>query len=148
MRKIAAATAAVLAALTLTACGTDDAPVQAPTPSMTVGPATPTPSETAESAREPSVTPGPVQVTPQDDDAPADPTEGMTAEERYIYYADQSLQAWGVDLTDEELLSAGLYVCEQLAAEVVRGDIVALEGAEMLINEGVVLNADEYLCGA
>lgn len=51
-----------------------------------------------------------------------------------------------MDVSDAEVLSAGEYACQELAAGSTWSDIAPIEGATDHVNGTVVKTAEEYLC--
>lgn len=117
--------------------------------------AAPEASATPEATPTPTVEAAPVVI---ESSAPVeDPTLAMTNEEKFVYFAGQDVRGWGIDITDDELMTAGLYYCEQapLVEESAQWEadipgsapeVVSIEGAGSAPNAGLNRVADEYLC--
>lgn len=133
-----ALTALVL--LSLTACaGTPETAPSEPTvsgQSVMEEAVTPDPTPTVEPA--PTVTPGVVEYTPE----PEPELKFDGPEQEYIYTAQDYLNGWGYwDFTNDQVLSAGLYACENPDP-----NLIVIEGINEGHNADVVEIAHTTLC--
>lgn len=139
-----AAVALLVGGGTAYALSTADAPAPAETPAA-VSTETPAPEviETtpAEEPTPDATTPSPVKV-----DSPSAEPVPQTREEEFLYYAGETVRGFGYTITDEELLRAGQYTCDQLTAGVSPFNITPIEGAGEGTNGGFVTAAQKYLC--
>lgn len=128
------ARAAVLAAvivLTLTGCaGTPEAAPSEPTQAT---------AATAEQTPEPTVSAAPVEVTQT-----TAPGSTKASDAELLRVAHAGLDVDGIELTDEEVLAAVAWVCEQRAAGVERP--IALEGAADSANYAFQTVAEQMRC--
>lgn len=133
-------TAAVLTAvllLALTGCaGSPDEKLSQPPAANASSSAAETPEPTATPTT--TVEPGVIQHTPE----PTTEPDASTGEAAYIAAAQDYLSGWGYrSFTDEQLLSAGLYACENPDP-----DLIVIEGIDPLHNVEIVSYARTLLC--
>ncbi|MGK9222076.1 MULTISPECIES: hypothetical protein [unclassified Microbacterium] len=121
------------------ALSTQDTPAPAET---IVATETPAPEATPTAAPTPTETSGPVEVTP----TPQPTADAADTRQFFIDWATPYYASLGVDLTEEQIVTAGTYVCDQLAAGVSQFDIMPLEGLDDAPNQAFTASAKAYFC--
>lgn len=139
-RTIIPALAAVLL-LTLTGCagGAEDAADERTAPALTPSATTAAPSAA------PTATAAPITEEPVSPDPSIAPSQADN-EIEFIAYTAPFLADQGYNLTDEQVLGAGLYACELIAQGGNPEVITVVEGSPEYVSEQVAANAVSMLC--
>ncbi|WP_345438441.1 hypothetical protein [Microbacterium gilvum] len=138
---ITAATAAVVVAGGVGAYALTSQDEPAPVETVAVETTAPTVEPTP--TTEPTGTPTPtVEPTPE----PTPEATYSESESAYLAAADESLRGWQIVKTDQELMEAGWYVCEDLANGGHVNTTTPLAEGGTVANSNLARIADEYLC--